>query len=215
MPGVQVARGGRSRSAGGIHGGLSTEMVDYGVVPVFAVLMAQDDVVSGHGRIWVLFLEKVAFLGAFAESSFGEVDMVDISTRSGCRCVLREAKRRAKKSEKQCASAFQKYPPTLNFLDLGAGQLECERSRTKRANHNTEGKFCQNLGSRPTPYPIVKRFSSAFWLTFPFQAQVLESIPNMAVTVRQIWLSLPSPARLGTTALNRSRICIRDFLECL
>src|SRR5947208_5282325 len=87
--------------------------------------------------------------------------MVDISTRSGCRCVLREAKRRAKKSEKQCASAFQKYPPTLNFLDLGAGQLECERSRTKRANHNTEGKFCQNLGSRPTPYPIVKRFSSA------------------------------------------------------
>src|SRR5207248_2742020 len=87
--GVQVARGGRSRSAGGIHGGLSTEMVDYGVVPVFAVLMAQDDVVSGHGRIWVLFLEKVAFLGAFAESSFGEVDMVDVSTGSGCRCVLR------------------------------------------------------------------------------------------------------------------------------
>src|SRR5438552_11245388 len=84
----------------------------------------------------------------------------------------------------------------------------------KRANHNTEGKFCQNLGSRPTPYPIVKRFSSAFWLTFPFQAQILESIPNMAVTVREIGLSLPSPARLGTTALNRSRICIRDFLEC-
>src|SRR5436305_10705576 len=103
MPGVQVARGGRSRSAGGMHGGLSTEMVDYGVVPVFAVLMAQDDVVSGHGRIRILFLEKVAFLGAFAESSFGEVDMVDVSTGSGCKvCFALSKKTRKEIPEAVC-----------------------------------------------------------------------------------------------------------------
>src|SRR5438132_4168688 len=214
MPGVQVARGGRSRSAGGIHGGLSTEMVDYGVVPVFAVLMAQDDVVSGHGRIWVLFLEKVAFLGAFAESSFGEVDMVDISTRSGCRCVLREAKRRAKKSEKQCASAFQKYPPTLNFLDLGAGQLECERSQMKRANHNTEGKFCQNLGEPTHAVSHCQAIFLSFLADFPISSTGPRIHSEYGCHGARDLTFTSSPARLGTTALNRSRICIRDFLEC-
>jgi hypothetical protein len=31
---------------------------------------------------WTLFLEKVAFFGAFAESGFGEVDVVDVGAGS-------------------------------------------------------------------------------------------------------------------------------------
>src|SRR5947208_13500664 len=117
MPGVQVARGGRSRSAGGIHGGLSTEMVDYGVVPVFAVLMAQDDVVSGHGRIRILFLEKVAFLGAFAESSFGEVRSEEHTSELQspdhlvCRLLLEKKKKKKKNKNaiKEKQNKIKKY----------------------------------------------------------------------------------------------------------
>ena len=99
-------------------------------------------------------------------------------------CFALNKKTRKEMREAVC-QCFSNYPPALNFLDLGAGQLECGLTRMKRANHNIEDRFCQNLEERPTPYSIVKRSSSAFWLTFPFQAQALEPIPNMAGAVRE------------------------------
>ena len=60
-------------------------MLDHSIVPVLAALVTQDNVVSRHRCLGILFLEDVAFLGTFAESGFCEVDMVDIGTLSGLR----------------------------------------------------------------------------------------------------------------------------------
>src|SRR6266542_199189 len=56
MPSAKITSGVWDWSAGGLHGGLGSEMLDHGIVPILAVLMAQDDVVSRHGSIWTLFL---------------------------------------------------------------------------------------------------------------------------------------------------------------
>ena len=60
-------------------------MLDHSIVPVLAALVTQDDVVSCHGSLGILFLKEVAFFGTFAKSGFREVNMVDISTLGGLR----------------------------------------------------------------------------------------------------------------------------------
>jgi len=45
--------------------------------------VAQDEVVSRHGRLGILCLEGVGHLSGFAGSSRGEVNVVDVGTRGG------------------------------------------------------------------------------------------------------------------------------------
>src|SRR4029434_1248415 len=85
MPVAQRCQSGRRRWAGGIHGGFGAEMLDYTEIPRISVLVPQDDVMSGHGRIGCLLLEGFAVLGSFAEGSFGEVHVVNVSTRRATR----------------------------------------------------------------------------------------------------------------------------------
>src|SRR5581483_6070124 len=88
MPRVQVSGTGRGRCACSCDGRLRAKMLDDSVVPVFAILMPEDQIVSWHRSFRALFLEILAFLGTLAESSLGEVNVIHI--RAGCRlCRLR------------------------------------------------------------------------------------------------------------------------------
>src|SRR2546422_9473501 len=85
VPEVQIAHGCGYRGAGGVHCGLGSEMLDGYVVPVLAILVAQDKAVLRHGRARCRCLEEIAFLNGFAECGLGEVDVVDVGASRGCR----------------------------------------------------------------------------------------------------------------------------------
>jgi hypothetical protein len=88
-------------------------MLNGDVIPRVAVLMAKDEKVSWHGRFPIGRFKPIAQLGGFAESSFGEMDMIDVRSfagtggrgglltcsRSWCALSLNECNRR---QEKEC-----------------------------------------------------------------------------------------------------------------
>src|SRR5678816_4017379 len=88
MPSIQIACSRRDRSPGRFHSCLCTEMLDDGIIPFCAALVPKNDVMSRHGSIGTLLFEVITFLRSFSESSFGEMDMVDVGTFRLCVCRI-------------------------------------------------------------------------------------------------------------------------------
>src|SRR4029453_558378 len=85
MPVAQTRHGGRRRGTGGINGRFGAEMLNYAEIPGIAVLVAQDDIMARHRRIGRLPLEGLAVIGRFTEGSFGQMHVVNVSTRRATR----------------------------------------------------------------------------------------------------------------------------------
>ena len=58
-------------------------MLNDDVIPRVAFLMAKNEKVSGHGRLWIRRFKPIAQLSGFAESGLGEVDMIDVRAFAG------------------------------------------------------------------------------------------------------------------------------------
>jgi hypothetical protein len=71
----------------GFHRRPGSEMLDDRIVPVFAILVTEDDVMCRHGDVGIGRLQIVGQFDSFAESGLGEMDMVNVGARG--RCVLR------------------------------------------------------------------------------------------------------------------------------
>src|ERR1700719_2676647 len=80
MPCAESAGSSRWWIPRGIDSGLGSKMLDYSVVPVLPILMAENKIVSRHRRVGTLFLEIIPFLSPLAKSSLCEEDVINIRT---------------------------------------------------------------------------------------------------------------------------------------
>ena len=62
----------------GFHRRPGSEMLDDRIVPVFAILVTEDDVMCRHGDVGIGRLQIVGQFDSFAESGLGEMDMVNV-----------------------------------------------------------------------------------------------------------------------------------------
>jgi len=75
---------------------------------------------SWHGRLWIRCLQVVGQLRGFAESSFGEVDVVNISSHDGLARRVRcdeDGKEKYQNYSKR-RSALQNVPPEPTLASL-------------------------------------------------------------------------------------------------